>query len=162
MPINILGLNGSARVDGWTAALLDLILEHAAKAGARVERLDLVRHPFPFCVGNYSMEPSACGPNECTQGPWDGFGKIAERLFWADAVVFATPVYWYGPSARMKALIERMTSLENKGLLLAGKPMALAAVAEEDGAAHAMAQLATPLNYMGFSLIPMGSCKKLG
>ncbi|MFN7138979.1 MAG: flavodoxin family protein, partial [Limisphaerales bacterium] len=50
----------------------------------------------------------------------------------ADAVVFATPVYWFSVSARMKALLERMTSMENQGLLNLGKPMVLLAVAEEE------------------------------
>jgi len=71
-------------------------------------------------------------------------------------VVFATPVYWFSASARMKALLERMTSMENQGLLNLGKPMALLAVAEEEGAAQALAQMLLPLSYMGFVLAPLG------
>ncbi len=156
MGLRVLGVNASSRTDGWTAELLDEVLKAAAEKGALTERLDLVRHPFPFCAGNYSYDPGLCGPEVCLQGPWDGFGHIAERLSWADAVVFATPVYWFSLSARMKALLERMTSLENQGVWNLGKPMALVAVAEEDGAAQALSQMLLPLSYMGFVLAPMG------
>ncbi|WP_038041768.1 flavodoxin family protein [Thermus tengchongensis] len=156
MSLRVLGVNASARTDGFTAELLDEVLEAARRKGASTERLDLVKHPFPFCAGNYSVDPLACGPDTCVQGPWDGFGKVAEKILNADAVVFATPVYWFSASARMKALLERMTSMENQGLLNLGKPMALLAVAEEEGASQALSQMLLPLSYMGFVLAPLG------
>ncbi len=156
MGLRVLGVNASARTDGFTAELLDEVLEAARRKGAKTERLDLVKHPFPLCAGNYSLDPASCGPETCVQGPWDGFGRVAERILAADAVVFATPVYWFSASARMKALLERMTSMENQGLLNLGKPMALLAVAEEEGAAQALAQMLLPLSYMGFVLAPLG------
>ncbi|TBH20691.1 flavodoxin family protein [Thermus thermamylovorans] len=156
MGLRVLGVNASVRTDGFTAELLDKVLEAARRKGALTERLDLVRHPFPFCAGNYSVDPASCGPETCVQGPWDGFGRVAERILNADAVVFATPVYWFSVSARMKALLERMTSMENRGLLNLGKPMALLAVAEEEGASQALAQMLLPLTYMGFVLAPLG------
>lgn len=156
MGLRVLGVNASARTDGFTAALLDEVLEAARGKGAVAERLDLVKYPFPFCAGTYSVDPAACGPEACVQGPWDGFGKVAEKILNADAVVFATPVYWFSVSARMKALLERMTSMENQGLLNLGKPMALLAVAEEEGATQALSQMLLPLSYMGFVLAPLG------
>jgi multimeric flavodoxin WrbA len=156
MSLRVLGVNASARTDGFTAELLDEVLEAARRKGAETQRLDLVKHPFPLCAGNYSLDPASCGPETCVQGPWDGFGRVAERILNADAVVFATPVYWFSASARMKALLERMTSMENQGLLNLGKPMALLAVAEEEGAAQALAQMLLPLSYMGFVLAPLG------
>jgi multimeric flavodoxin WrbA len=156
MSLRVLGVNASARTDGFTAELLDEVLEAARRKGAETERLDLVKHPFPLCAGNYSLDPASCGPETCVQGPWDGFGRVAERILNADAVIFATPVYWFSASARMKALLERMTSMENQGLLNLGKPMALLAVAEEEGAAQALAQMLLPLSYMGFVLAPLG------
>jgi len=156
MGLHVLGVNASARTDGFTAELLEEVLEAARRKGATTERLDLVRHPFPFCAGSYSVDPASCGPETCVQGPWDGFGKVAERILSADAVVFATPVYWFSASSRMKALLERMTSMENQGLLNLGKPMALLAVAEEEGASQALAQMLLPLSYMGFVLAPLG------
>ena len=152
--VRVLGINASTRTHGRTGELLDLILEASREAGARSERVDLAKLNIPYCAANYSEDPASCGPETCVRGEFDDWGKLSQRMLEADALVFATPVYWFAPSARMKTLIERMTSLENQGLLLAGKPFALAAVAEEDGAAQAMASLAVTLGFMGLSLAP--------
>jgi multimeric flavodoxin WrbA len=51
----------------------------------------------------------------------------------ADALVFGTPVYWYGPTALMKALIDRFVYFncpENR-VRIAGKPAALVIPLEE-------------------------------
>ncbi len=152
--VRVLGINGSTRTQGRTAWLLEAILAAARAAGARTERVDLVRLNLPYCAANYSEDPGRCGPEHCVRGPFDDWGRLSQRILEADALVFATPVYWFAPSARMKTLIERMTSLENRGLLLAGKPFALAAAAEEDGAAQALAQLAVTLGFMGLALAP--------
>ncbi len=154
--IRVLGINGSTRTHGRTATLLEVVLEAARETGAQTERIDLAKTPIPYCAASYSEDRESCGPEHCVRGEWDAWGWVAQKMLEADALVFATPTYWFAPSARMKTLLERMTSLENQGLLLAGKPMALVAVAEEDGAAQAMAQLAIPLNFMGLALVPLG------
>ena len=33
---------------------------------------------------------------------------LYEEIARADVLVFATPIYWYGPSAQMKAVIDRL------------------------------------------------------
>jgi len=38
----------------------------------------------------------------------DGMQPLYARLDAADILVFATPIYWYGPSATMKLLLERL------------------------------------------------------
>ena len=154
--VRVLGINGSTRTHGRTAFFLEAVLAAAREAGARTERVDLVRLNLPYCAANYSEDPASCGPEHCVRGDFDDWGPLAQRMLEADALVFATPVYWFAPSARMKTLIERMTSLENKGFLLAGKPYALVAAAEEDGAAQALAQLAVTLGFMGLALVPLG------
>jgi len=154
--VRVLGINASTRTHGRTARLLEETLAAARAAGARTERVDLVRLNIPYCAANYSEDPDSCGPEHCVRGDFDDWGRLSQRMLEADALVFATPVYWFAPSARMKTLVERMTSLENKGLLLAGKPYALLAAAEEDGAAQAMAQLMVTFGFMGLVLAPLG------
>jgi len=154
--LRVLGINGSTRTHGHTAYFLEEVLAAAREAGARTERLDLVNFNIPYCAANYSEDPASCGPERCVRGPFDEWGKVSQKMLEADALVFATPVYWFAPSARLKTLVERMTSLENKGLLLAGKPYALVVAAEEDGAAQTMGQLAVTFGYMGLVLAPLG------
>jgi len=154
--VRVLGINASTRTHGRTARLLEEVLAAARSQGARTERVDLVRLNIPYCAANYSEDPDSCGPEHCVRGSFDDWGRLSQRMLEADALVFATPVYWFAPSARMKTLVERMTSLENKGLLLAGKPYALVAAAEEDGASQAMAQLLVTFGFMGLVLAPLG------
>ena len=52
----------------------------------------------------------------------------------ADVIVFGTPVYWYGPTAKMKMLIDRMRPfVENKKL--GGKRAVVVAPSAEGQAA---------------------------
>jgi multimeric flavodoxin WrbA len=41
----------------------------------------------------------------------DDFRSVMERIYSADLLVLATPLYWYGPSAAMKLLIDRWSCL---------------------------------------------------
>jgi RimJ/RimL family protein N-acetyltransferase/putative NADPH-quinone reductase len=55
----------------------------------------------------------------------DDFSKIVEKMLSHEAIVFATPVYWYAMSGRMKVFFDRLTDLISKqkhsGRGLAGK-----------------------------------------
>ena len=59
MGLHVLGVNASARTDGFTAELLDEVLEAARRKGATAERLGLVRHPLPRCAGRYAVDPAS-------------------------------------------------------------------------------------------------------
>ena len=41
----------------------------------------------------------------------DDFLKIAQKMQTAENIVFATPVYWYSMSGRMKVFFDRLTDL---------------------------------------------------
>ena len=41
----------------------------------------------------------------------DGFDALVEQMIAARAILFATPVYWYAMSGRMKTLFDRFTDL---------------------------------------------------
>jgi multimeric flavodoxin WrbA len=47
----------------------------------------------------------------------DELSPLLARLPEADVVVFATPVYWFGPTAQIKLFIDRMFSLINTSVL---------------------------------------------
>ncbi len=154
-PLLVLGILGSPRKDGNTNQLLDIALDEVAKEGARTKKIYLIDNPPNYCLGCYSEIPESCNPDVCTRGVLnDGMKNIFMSLLLADAVIFATPVYWFGPSALLKSLIERMTALENTGKLLDGKVAGLVATYEEDGATQALLSLVAPLLEMGFLFPP--------
>lgn len=100
--MRILGIGGSPRAGGNSDFLLETALEAAGEAGAEVERLmvrDLGIAPCRECDRCRERQPCAL--------PADGAQRFFEALDRCRVVVLATPVFFYGPPAPLKALIDR-------------------------------------------------------
>ena len=100
--MNILILTGSPRRGGNT----DLLAEAFAKGASTNHFVDIVS------VGDYKVNPcmgcNACFKNDantCCQK--DDMPVIYNKLAKADMLVIASPVYFYGLSAQLKAIIDR-------------------------------------------------------
>lgn len=65
----------------------------------------------------------------------DDFGKVAEAMVAHAVIMFATPVYWYAMSGRMKILFDRFTDLvtvrKDLGRQLKGRSIFLLACGSE-------------------------------
>jgi multimeric flavodoxin WrbA len=108
----ILGIVGSPRKGGNTDVLVSRILEGARDHGARAEKVFLADLEISECDGCY-----ACwrGRHACSKA--DDMRKLYPRIARADAIVFGTPVYWFGPTGIMKCFVDRFvyfTSPANK------------------------------------------------
>ncbi|GAV31829.1 MAG: flavodoxin family protein [Coriobacteriia bacterium] len=98
----LIGLAGSPRVGGNSDRLLDAFLDAAAAAGVATERIAARDMTFAFCDGC-----GACASTgECVHA--DDASESIRRLETAAALVIATPVYFAGVPAVLKALIDRM------------------------------------------------------
>jgi multimeric flavodoxin WrbA len=101
----IFGLVAGGRLDGNTAAATADLLHGAEFGGAR-GKVELLTPGTVQPIGD-------CGP--CVRrgscGIEDGFDSIMERVYAADCLVLGTPLYWYGPSAQLKAFIDRWSCL---------------------------------------------------
>jgi len=157
--VKVLGVNGSARTDGWTAAYLRHSLEFASRSGAEISLVHLSMLNLHFCTGSYSENPNLCNLENCTGDRLgDAFTSLVWKMLEADAILFATPVYWYSPSSLLKVLVERMTSLENLGaFMLRGKVGGVLVVGEEEGASQVASNLMLTLSQMGFLFPPVGA-----
>ena len=100
--MNILILSGSPRNNGNT----DLLVEAFAKGASEKHHVEVVS------VHNYKVNPcmgcNACFSsvgNACVQK--DDMPVIYSKLANADMLVIASPVYFYGLSAQLKALVDR-------------------------------------------------------
>ncbi|MCF8031615.1 MAG: flavodoxin family protein [Desulfarculaceae bacterium] len=97
----LLGIYGSPRKGGNTDLLLDAALDEAQAAGAEVERVYCRRLKMSGCI--------ACGGCDetgmCVLD--DGMQAIYPYMQLAGAVLLSSPVYFYGPPAQAKALIDR-------------------------------------------------------
>jgi len=101
--MRILALVASPRKRGNTDLLVDQLLEGAKSKGHFAEKLYLYDLQILPCIDcrKCKREGFACALD-------DDMSAIYPQLKKADAIVFGTPVYWYGPSAKMKLLIDRL------------------------------------------------------
>jgi multimeric flavodoxin WrbA len=97
----VLGIMGSPRKNGNTHILVNKILEGAKDAGATTEMILLGDMTLRECDGCL-----ACWKGkDCAKA--DDMNAVYPKLAESDVMVFGTPVYWYGPTALMKAFIDR-------------------------------------------------------
>lgn len=125
--MKILAIVGSPRTKGNTNYLVDKALEEAAKSGVQTEKIILSQHDIKPCLGHDNCATF----KSCTQqddAPW-----ILERLCQADAVILATPVYWYNVTAQMKTFIDRNYFLYQHDIQPRAKAVGFIIVAEMEG-----------------------------
>ena len=119
---NIIILVGSMRKNGNTARLVQSFADGAVQNN-NVEIVYVADYNVNPCIGCNSCFVRE--GNKCFQD--DDMVKIYEKLRNADIVVIASPVYFYGISAQLKAIVDRLhTPMRNTfhikklGLLLVG------------------------------------------
>jgi multimeric flavodoxin WrbA len=101
----IIGLNGSPRLNGNTATLLDKALEGAASQGATVERIDLYKLQYRGCISCFYCKRKDKEHGVCAIK--DDLSPILEKLKAAYAIIFSSPIYFMNISAGMVACLER-------------------------------------------------------
>lgn len=103
-------LVGSMRKGGNTDLLARAFSEGASKNND-VEIVSVADYKVNPCIGCNSCFTRK--ENKCFQN--DDMGIIYEKLRTADIVVIASPVYFYGISAELKAIIDRLhTPMRNE------------------------------------------------
>ncbi len=128
-PTRVLLISASARNDrscpGENAKsfrLVEVAREEwlSGDAGAEVDLLDLSLlgsergrqiHPCKACVSTampLCHWPCSCYPNHSLGQIDDWMNEIYERWVRAHAVIIVTPVYWWGPPAGLKAMMDRL------------------------------------------------------
>lgn len=97
----ILVVAGGGRPKGNTAQLVDAFVRGAEEAGHSVEKVSLLKTEVNGCLGC-----NACRYGKpCVQK--DGFNELVPKIKEADLIVFASPLYFWTISAKLKAFIER-------------------------------------------------------
>lgn len=137
MAKKIIVLMASPKKDGNTAALVEWVAKGARAKGADVEIVNtaLLKYKTNGCISCRACQASdkyECAVNDDALPVLSGMAK-------ADVIVMATPLYFFGPSAQLKLIFDRIFSLykwNNKtGAFttpLKGKTLVLVASAFED------------------------------
>ena len=118
--MKILALQGSPRLRGNTAILLSQFVNGARAAGSDVEVINLQEQSIHPC--------DACDMCECGERDFcvynDSMREVMKKIKEADALVFATPVWWTGASTLTKIFLGRLYGyktrkyFEGKGVFL--------------------------------------------
>ncbi|MFA7158400.1 MAG: flavodoxin family protein [Kiritimatiellia bacterium] len=145
MPAKILIINGSPKKNGNTTTLAEWFAEGARANGARIEiiraaELKLKSAGCTSCRACQKMKEYGCVIN-------DDLKPVLAKMAKSDVIVIATPLYFFGVSAQLKVIFDRMFSLykwDNKAgtmkTVLKGKTLVLIASAFEDVGLDALAK----------------------
>jgi multimeric flavodoxin WrbA len=137
MSKKILVLSGSPKKNGNTALLVSWFSEGAKSKGADVEIVQtaLLKYKSNGCTSCRTCQKIE--KYECVID--DEARPVLTKMAKVDVIVMATPLYFYGPSAQLKLVFDRMFSLykwDNKTDAmkspLKGKTFVLIASAYED------------------------------
>ncbi len=113
--MKILALFCSPRREGNTELLLDELLKGASVEGADAEKVDACRLQIAPCSGCGACETTGkCAIEDQMQGVYD-------QIDAADAIVLASPIYFYNVTAQCKILIDRCQALWSKKYILREK-----------------------------------------
>lgn len=105
--MKILAFNGSPRLKGNTAVMLDHAVGGAQDKGAEVELFDLYKMSYSGCISCFSCKrldrerPLLCAVKDDLQ-------PVLAKVFDIDALLIASPVYFGSETAAVRALIERL------------------------------------------------------
>ncbi len=105
----ILILNGSPKRGGNTDNLVSWFALGARSKGARVEVIRAAGLKYKVCGCTSCRTCQKIKEYACVIK--DDARAVLRKMAGADVIVFATPLYFYGPSAQLKALIDRMFCL---------------------------------------------------
>ncbi|MHB9073315.1 MAG: NAD(P)H-dependent oxidoreductase [Desulfobaccales bacterium] len=98
----VVAINGSPHeAFGNTSQMLAMLGQHLSQAGLELEEIFLSQHQIGFCTGCATcLETGSC---------WlrDDYKSVVRSVLEADAVILASPVYFFNVTAQMKAFLDR-------------------------------------------------------
>ena len=102
--MKVIAFNGSARKDGNTAILLNLVLDELKAEGIDTELYSLAGKPVQGCIACYKCFEKK---NKRCAVEKDIMNECIQKMDEADGILLGSPTYFADVSAGMKALIER-------------------------------------------------------
>ena len=101
----ILALNGSPRIKGNTAAMLQAALDGAASTGAETRLIQLYPLNYKGCVSCFSCKLKGGRHGVCAMK--DELSPVLEQMAEAEAVIFGSPIYYYDVTPELLGLLHR-------------------------------------------------------
>ncbi|MEW5759050.1 MAG: flavodoxin family protein [Candidatus Omnitrophota bacterium] len=99
--MQILAINGSPRIRGNTAILLDRILEGAESRGVKIEKINLSELKINFCKECDTVRiASLCNMK-------DDMRIIFKKIKQADVIIIGSPIFFGSLTGQLKTMIDR-------------------------------------------------------
>lgn len=137
--MRVIAVNGSARKDGNTAILLNLVLEELKNQGIETELVQLAGETLAGCIACYKCvknKDQRCAVDSDRMN--DYIGKMGK----ADGILLGSPTYVSDVTVNMKALIERSTVVSrSNGDMFKRKVGAAVIAVRRAGSNHAFSTL---------------------
>lgn len=103
--MKVLGIMGSPRIGSNTDLLLDEALKGAERQGAEVEKIIVDKLNISPCREYYGcLKDGNCVIR-------DDMDDVYPKLLDADVIIVASPMFFYGLTSQLKALIDRCQAL---------------------------------------------------
>lgn len=102
---NVLVISTSLRSQSNSEALADEFVRGTVAAGHNVEKISLRGKEIHFCRGCLACQHTG----RCVI--YDDMQDIIPKMHDADAIAFATPIYYYEMCGQMKTLLDRANAL---------------------------------------------------
>jgi multimeric flavodoxin WrbA len=148
--MKVLGLSGSNRKDGNTAALIKQVLRHVDE-----EKCPDIETEFVSLSGKIIKPCIGC--EKCKEKKWcviedDDWAKVINKVLDCDVLVIGSPTYYYDICGHLKNFIDRTYSLFHDRKL-AGRHAVVVAVCAERGCERALETLEGFVNTHEFSYL---------
>ncbi len=127
--MKIIGINGSHKKDDNCAFLLDIVLSDLEKMGCETKIYNATEVisdcKVPFCL---------CCSSPCNKSCYgEKLKEVFEEFKSADAVVFASPVYFGSMSGQLKCLFDKTRDVRANNVLLGKVGMGITSGASKYG-----------------------------
>lgn len=106
MKRKLLAIVGSPRKGGNTDLLVDEAIDAFQVAGGEVEKVQVSELQINPCTGCEACFKNDGLPSLCIQQ--DDMTELYHSMLSADAMLWATPVYMWSPTAQMKLFLDRL------------------------------------------------------
>jgi multimeric flavodoxin WrbA len=157
--MKVIAFNGSARKQGNTAILLNLVLDELKGEGIETELYELAGKPLKGCIACYQCfknKDQRCAVKD------DVINECIEKMIDADGILLGSPTYFSDVTAGTRALIERAGLVARaNGDLFKRKAGAGVVAVRRAGAIHAFSSL-NHFFLIGQMIVPGSSYWNIG
>ena len=114
--MKVVAFNGSARKDGNTAQMVNWVFEALEAQGIETELIQLAGSKVDGCIACYKCLEKK---NQRCVVDTDALNDHLAKMYQADGIILASPVYFSDVTSNMKSLIDRcgFVARANGGML---------------------------------------------